>query len=298
MDKPMTQDAKPTPTLATVRRWATAVCLVAGTLLSSCGGQSSGTVNTAGSGDLQNPGGNGTTSLAMAGAYQASVTYTGNAYTSDFVSFLTPAGAWYGLYFLKTSSASVYPDIYTGAVTATRASSASISPLKASQFGKTVTTGSATISGSSALSYHIDLSGINLANSQPASFSPNAIATLTGIAGSWVGDLKDSQSVADTGLTLGFSDAGTLTSGGSYATCVLGLQLTPQSLAGKPYYSASLQISGDSTTCGRVSRNGGSTVSMTGIGLIHASPLSGKTKRLELILTDSTGSGISFRGDQ
>ena len=234
----------------------------------------------------------------MAGAYQSSVTYTGNAYTSDFVSFLTPAGAWYGLYFLKTSSASVYPDIYTGAVTATSASSASISPLKASQFGKTVTTGSATISGSSALSYHIDLSGINLANSQPASFSPNAIATLTGIAGSWVGDLKDSQSVADTGLTLGFSDAGTLTSGGSYATCVLGLQLTPQSLASKPYYSASLQISGDSTTCSRVSRNGGNTVSMTGIGFIHESPVSGKTKRLELILTDTTGSGISFRGDQ
>ena len=295
MDKPMTQNAQPPTTRPTLRHWATAACLVAGTLLTSCGGQSSG---TAGSDAQQNSGGNNTASLAMAGAYQSSVTYTGNAYTSDFVSFLTPAGAWYGLYFLKTSSASVYPDIYTGAVTATSASSASISPLKASQFGKTVTTGSATISGSSALSYHIDLSGINLANSQPASFSPNGIATVTGIAGSWVGDLKDSQSVADTGLTLGFSDAGTLTSGGSYATCVLGLQLTPQSLASKPYYSASLQISGDSTTCSRVSRNGGNTVSMTGIGFIHESPVSGKTKRLELILTDTTGSGISFRGDQ
>ena len=294
----MTQIAKPTPNLATVRRWATAACLVAGTLLSSCGGQSSGTASTAGSGDLQTPGANNTASLAMAGAYQGSVTYTGNPYTSDFVSFLTPAGAWYGLYFLKTSNASVYPDIYTGSVAVTSTSSATISSLKASQFGKTVTTGSAAISGSSALSYRIDLSGINLANSQPASFSPNAIATLTGISGSWVGDLKDSQSIADTALTLGFSDAGTLTSGGSYATCTLALQLTAQSAASNPYYAANLQISGDSTTCSRVSRNGGSTVSMTGIGFIHASPVSGKTKRLELILTDSTGSGISFRGDQ
>ena len=115
---------------------------------------------------------------------------------------------------------------------------------------------------------------------------------------SWVGDLKDSQSVADTGLTLGFSDAGILTSGGSYATCVLALQLTPQSVSSNPYYAASLQISGDTTTCGRVARNGGNALSMTGIGLIHASPVVGKTKRLELILTDTTGSGISFRGDQ
>ena len=283
-------------TLTPLRRWAAGSCLVAGALLSSCGGQSSGT-STSGGGQT-NPGDGTTASLAMAGAYRGNVTYIGNPYTSDFVSFLTPEGAWYGLYFLTTSSASVYPDIYTGALSATSTSSATISPLKASQFGKAVTTGSAAITGSSALNYRIDLTGINLANSQPASFSPSAITTLTGIGGSWVGDLKDSQSVADTGLTLGFSDAGTLTSGGSYATCALALQLTPQSVSSNPYYTASLQISGDTTTCGRVSRNGGNALSMTGIGLIHASPVVGKTKRLELILTDTSGSGISFRGDQ
>jgi len=292
----MTQNATRHQNLTTLGRWAAGSCLVVGTLLSSCGGQSSGT-NTSGGGQI-NPGDGTTTSLAMTGAYRGNVTYVGNPYTSDFVSFLTPEGAWYGLYFLTTSSASVYPDIYTGALSVTSTSSATISPLKASQFGKAVTTGSAAITGSSALNYRIDLTGINLANSQPASFSPSAITTLTGIGGSWVGDLKDSQSVADTGLTLGFSDAGTLTSGGSYATCALALQLAPQSVSSKPYYTASLQISGDTTTCGRVSRNGGNALSMTGIGLIHASPVVGKTKRLELILTDSTGSGISFRGDQ
>ena len=293
----MTKHAKPFFTTATLRLWAAGCCLVTGALLVSCGGQSSGTITTT-DGSPQNSGGGSTPSLAMEGAYQGSVTYVGNAYPSDFISFLTPAGAWYGLYFLTTSSASVYPDIYTGALSATSTSSATISPLKASQFGKTVTTGSAAITGSSALNYRIDLTGINLANSQPASFSPSAITTLTGIGGSWVGDLKDSQSVADTGLTLGFSDAGILTSGGSYATCVLALQLTPQSVSSNPYYAASLQISGDTTTCGRVARNGGNALSMTGIGLIPASPVVGKTKRLELILTDTTGSGISFRGDQ
>ena len=290
----MTHNHHRNASLTPLRRWSAAFCLVAATMLWSCGGQSSGTVNTVG-GDSQNSGGNSTGTLAMAGAYQGSVTYTGNPYTSDFVSFLTPAGAWYGLYFLKTSSASVYPDIYTGTVTS--ASSATISPLKASQFNA-VTSGSATISGSSSQSYHIDLSGISLANGQPASFSPTTITTLTGIGGNWMGDLKDSQSRADTNLIFGFSDTGTLTSGGSYATCVLALQLTPQSTTSNPYYDATLQISGDTTTCGRLSRNSGSTVSMTGIGFIHASPVSGKTKRLELILTDTTGSGISFRGDQ
>jgi hypothetical protein len=297
MDITMTHNHDHHSSLTPLRRRAAAFCLVASTLLAGCGGQSSGTTNTT-DGTQPNSGGGVTPSLAMAGAYQGSVTYVGNSYTSDFISFLTPAGAWYGLYFLTTSSASVYPDIYTGALSATSTSSATISPLKASQFGKTVTTGSAAITGSSALNYRIDLTGINLANSQPASFSPSAITTLTGIGGSWVGDLKDSQSVADTGLTLGFSDAGTLTSGGSYATCVLALQLTPQSVSSNPYYTASLQISGDTTTCGRVSRNGGNALSMSGIGLIHASPVVGKTKRLELILTDTTGSGISFRGDQ
>jgi hypothetical protein len=37
---------------------------------------------------------------------------------------------------------------------------------------------------------------------------------------------------------------------------------------------------------------------MTGVGFIYKSPAVGKTKRLELILTDSSGSGISFRGDK
>ena len=290
----MNTHTKPFFTTAALRMWTVGCCLVVGALLVSCGGQSGGTIS--GDSQQQNSGGNNTFSLAMAGAYQGSVNYTGNPYTSDFVSFLTPAGAWYGLYFLKTSSASVYPDIYTGTVTTTSASSGTISPLKASQFVR-VSSGSATISGSSALAYHIDLSGISLANSQPASFSPSYIATLTGIGGSWVGDLKDSQSVADTALTFGFSDAGALTSGGSYGTCVLTLQLTLQSGTSRPYYDARLQISGDTTTCGRVHRNGGNTVSMTGIGFIHDSPTTG-VKRLELILTDSTGSGISFRGDQ
>lgn len=290
----MTQNATRHPNLTSLRRWTAGSCLMVGALLASCGGQSSGT-NTTGGGQT-NPGNGTTASLAMAGAYRGSVTYIGNPYTSDFVSFLTPEGAWYGLYFLKTSSESVYPDIYTGTVTATSTSSATISPLKASQYGKTVTTGSATVSGSSVLSYRIDLSGINLANSQPPSFSPTAIDTLTGIGGNWVGDLKDSQSLADTGLTLGFSDAGSLTSDGRYATCTLDLQLTPQSTTANPYYAASLKISGDATLCGRVSRNGGNTVSMSGIGFIHA-PSAG-TKRLELILTDTSGSGLSFRGDQ
>jgi len=231
----------------------------------------------------------------MAGAYQATVTYTGNPYSSDFLSFLTPSGKWYGLFFLTTSSASVYPDIYTGTVNAASTTSATVSPLTASQF-RGVTVGSAAISGSSSLAYQLDVSGISLANSEPASFSPSYIPTVTGIGGDWLGDLKDSQSVADTHLTFGFSDSGTLQRGGSYGFCTLALQLSPQSTTINSYYTATLQISGDTTNCRRVNRNGGADVSMTGIAFIHASPLAGRTKRLEIILTDSTGSGISFRG--
>lgn len=275
------------------RRCLAALCVVATTLVVSCGGQSSGTSNSNGQG--QTPDGGGTASLAMAGAYQGSVNYSGIPYTSDFLSFLTPGGDWYGLYFLTTTTASVYPDIYFGKVAATSPSSATISNLKASQFGKAVTTGSATISGSSVSNYSISLAGINLAISQPTNFAPTAIATSTGIAGSWVGGLRDSQNTADPTMTLRFSADGTLTSTSSYALCPLNIRLTQVSESAHPYYTARLEIPRTSF-CPRTPVT---SATLDGIAFIHAAPPeSGKTKRLEIIVVDASGSGISFRGDQ
>lgn len=298
----MTQNAQPPTTRPTLRHWATAACLVAATLLSSCGGQSSGTNTVAG--DSQNSGGNSNTaSLAMAGAYKG--TATGNS--SEFVSFVTPELAWYALYYLQTDlNASIYPDIYRGTLSNTSSTSASIaSPgLTAFQFSthlvnsepSHLSTGGGSIFGASASNYQISLSGITL-NSGLAnpSFSASAITSYATLPGSWRGKLTDNLSAASTDLTLTFNSAGKLTGAsptGGYANCPLTNNLTltaATAAAANSYYTAYLEIPA-ATGCQRT------LTVLTGIGFIH-SPSTG-VKRLELILTDSTGSGISFRGDQ
>ena len=265
----------------------------AAALLTSCGGQGSSTT----------PSGNQTTSSqssTLAGGYQGTVSSDGNAYTSDFVSFVTPSLVWYALYYLRSSDASIYPAIFKGQLSSVSTSTASItSPgLTAFQFGNRLSTGGATLSNASASGYQIALSGITLTNNQVnPSFQPTTMATYSTPTGSWAGTLTDNLSSASTELTLTFnsSGSGTFTSNSSYANCALALTLTPESQTSNPYFSATLSIAAN-TLCLRTPAS--TAITMSGIGFIHASTVSGKTKRLELVLTDGTGSGLSFRGDQ
>ena len=290
-----------------LRRWVAASCLMGGMLLASCGGQGSATT---GSDSQQNSSGNNTVSLAMAGAYQGSLSSSPSS--SDFVSFLTPERVWYALYYLQTNpNTSIYPDIYRGVLSSTTSTSATIaSPgLTAFQFSthlvnsspSHLSSGGGAISGASASNYQINLTGITLNNSQAnPTFSASAIASYAALPGSWSGTLTDNLSAANAGLTLTFNSAGLLTGTSpvdGYANCPLAghLTLTAASAVATPYYSARLEIPA-TTNCQRTPAS--SAAVLTGIGFIHDSPLQGKTKRLELILTDSTGSGISFRGDQ
>ncbi|MEI7514193.1 MAG: hypothetical protein WCK81_02305 [Betaproteobacteria bacterium] len=271
------------------------VCAVA--VLASCGGQGSSNTNTT-STPSSNTQTTSSPSSTLAGGYQGTVSSDGNAYTSDFVSFVTPGLAWYALYYLRSSDASIYPVIFKGQLSSVSASSASISSpgLTAFQFGNRLGTGGATLSNASVSGYQIALSGITLTNNQVnPSFAPSAMATYTTSTGSWAGTLTDNLSTASTDLTLTFNSSGTLTSDSSYANCPLALTLTPESQTSNPYFSATLAIAAH-TGCLRAPAS--TAITLTGIGFIHASTVSGKTKRLELVLTDSTGSGISFRGDQ
>ena len=300
----MNQNTTHRPNLATLRRWAAGTCLLVGTLLSSCGGQSSGIANPVTGDSLTAGGDNITTSFAMAGAYKG--TATGSS--SEFVSFLTPAPElnWYALYYLQTVlSTSIYPDIYRGTLSNTTSTSASIaSPgLTAFQFRthlvnsspSHLSTGGGSISGASASNYQISLSDITLNNGLVnPSFSASAITSYASLPGSWTGTLTDNQFGAYLPeRTLVFDSAGTTSNQSAYPPCTLNLALTPAPVTSKPYFTARLEIPA-ATGCMRTPTS--STTVMTGIGFIHA-PSTGK-KRLELILTDSTGSGISFRGDQ
>lgn len=270
------------------------LCLLALCGLSSCGGQPGAANNT---GKLTPVPGD-TSSLTLAGAYQ------GRLYDSDFVSFLTPGLGFYALYFLQTgSSDSIYPDIYQGQLGSVTTNSASIaSPgLTAFQY-KThltadgwshLTSGGASISGASAAAYDIALTGISLSNDLPARFSATAIGTLPSIDGAWYGTWADALGDIQAHHTLTISGGLADTGFGYCSTMRLTLTAAPESTA-HPYFLASLSIT-PQTSCTRAP-SGATPGVLSGIGFVH-STTGGAAKRLNLILTDTSGSGISFRGD-
>ena len=273
-----------------------AACGLAAALLASCGGQTSSSPASNGSGqNAGGSGGGGAPILTMGGAYQGSLN------NSDFVSFLTPSPElnWAALYYLQTNgNIGIYPDIYRGTLGNVTASSANIASLTAYQFGDQLSTGSASISGASASSYQVALNGIGLTNhiSNPT-FNAAAITSYAVLPGTWTGRLTDNKGASVDALSLTFNNAGALTSSVSYANCPFTLTLALASASSNPYYTARLDIP-PTTGCTRSQLNNFQATVLTGIGFIHDSPATGRSKRLEIILTDSTGSGISFRGDQ
>lgn len=293
----MNQNTTHHPNLATLRRWAAATCLLVGTLLSSCGGQSSGTATTAGDGDSQNSGGNSNTaSLAMAGAYQG--TAAGNS--SEFVSFVTPGQQLYVLYALQASDTNVYPIVYTGSIQAASAVSANVSGLKSFQYQNNLRSGTATVSGTSAAAHTMAFSSLYIPtlNASPQ-FTAAAMATASNAQGVWVGtwaDGLDGSIRTNTNLSIGLSGT-SFTAQTGFGNCTsLALTLTPASDSpANPYFTAQVDITA-ATGCLRNPAPSYTPTTLRGIGFIHA--LSTGVKRLELILTDGTGSGISFRGDQ
>ncbi len=283
--------------LTRLHRWVVGVCLVAGALLSSCGGQSSSTV--LGDAQQQNSGGNSTPSLAMAGAYQG--TATGNS--SEFVSFVTPSQQLYVLYALQANDSNSYPILYTGTVQVQSATTASVPDLKSFQYQNQLRAGSAMVSGSSAEAHQMTLSaGLSLAApiANPK-FSASAIPTSSVAEGTWIGTWADGSDSPSIRTSASVSLSGTPSSASTYFGFCTGIALTLSPATDgttHPYFLAQAVIPGTSSTGCKWITNAPSSATLTGIGFIHASPLSGKTKRLELILTDTTGSGISFRGDQ
>lgn len=272
------------------------IFLLAACCLSACGGQSGAVTDNKPGTHTPAPG--DTPSLALAGAYQ------GTLYESDFVSFLTPSLDFYALYFLQTGAGGgIYPDIYRGQLGSVTTNSASIaSPgLTAFQF-KThstafglshLTAGGATISGASASGYDIALTGITLSNNLVPRFSGAAVTTLPSIDGIWYGTWADALGDIQTNHTLTISDGAANTGFGYCSTMRLTLTAAPDSTA-NPYYLASLSIT-PRTSCLRAP-SGAAPGVLNGIGFVHDTN-GGATRRLELILTDTTGSGISFRGD-
>lgn len=285
------------PSVIRGRAWGCiAACGLAVALLMSCGGQTSSPAanNDAG----QNPGGSGggvALRLILAGAYQGTV--VGSA--SQFVSFITPDLHLYML--LQVGDRYAPPIIYTGSLQPPVLTSASTVTMRSFQSPGTLLSGSATATGTTALAHTLGLSEIfyiPALNTIPQ-FTASKMETTASAQGTWTGtwaDGLDGSNLSNTSLSLTETPHASTTALTAFGACTsIALTLTPAANAStNPYFAASADI-GAAANCLR-NPTAGPPMRLTGIAFIHTAP-SG-VKSLEIIVTDDTGSGMSFRGTQ
>jgi hypothetical protein len=259
---------------------ASAMVLALGTTLSACGGLSS-----------DSPASDGQPLATVPAAVLARAA-TGTLYDKSFVSFMTtdssPAVNWYAAYYFNTTSEDIIPIVYSGSVT----SNAGL----IREFGSARAIRSASVSSSetSAGIFQVAISGVKTPDDRPIALSSSAAATSADTSGSWLGAWTDNLNTAiSKPATLRFDPglAATVTFGG----CERQMRLVSAGAVNSPYFSVTVDIPSQ-TGCPRTP--GAEAAALSGVAFVIPSLTVGKTKRLMLIVVDSTGSGFSFIGDQ
>jgi len=228
----------------------------------------------------------------LQGAYQASS--GGN----DFVSFVTPDNKLYALYFLATDP--MQPAIFSGPITLGQDGAAEIPSLTMfTTSTPQLSSGSGTFSIASSQSYRF--AGPSTVNGQPLpTFDASALPTSADLSGTWTGTWADSNNILTSSVITFGTAAEQPTAWDFFSSCQAGSTLalrleTYTQLGGtEKFFQARLTIP-QITGCVRTAT---ASVELSGVGFIHASPVVGKQWRLDLVLVDRLGSGISFRGDQ
>ena len=259
---------------------ASAMVLALGTTLSACGGLAS-----------DSPASNGQPLATVPAAVLARAA-TGTLYDKSFVSFMTtdlaPAVNWYAVYYFNTTSADIIPILYSGSVSSNAG--------QIREFGSARTIRSASVSSSETSNgiFQVIISGVRTPDDRPIALSSSAVATSADASGNWVGAWTDNLNTAiNRDATLQFDQglAATVTFGG----CERQLRLFSTGVANSPYFSVTVDISAQ-TGCPRTP--GTAAAALSGVAFVIPSLTVGKTKRLMLMVVDSTGSGFSFIGDQ
>ena len=228
------------------------------------------------------------TATILSGAYQGTATTTYG--TQEFVSAITPDGSFYALYFLST-----IPDIYSGTVTRGVNGNATVPTLRMypNTTSPTVVNQTAGVAGASSAGYVLTpLTGSS--DRTPSSFTATAMTSTSDLnSGAWIGTWSDSAlgTMSTSALTLGSSV--TLNSSNFFTLCTtVAPTLSIESIATAPLFAATLTIPSN-TACAR-----GNTT-LTGVAFVYPlTTVPGKTQRLDMVMVDSTGSGITFRGER
>jgi hypothetical protein len=224
--------------------------------------------------------------------------YTGTLYNKSFVSFVTasafPQINWYALYFFDTGSAAIIPVIYSGSAALGSSGAATVAVVREFGSSAAVRTGSASITAASVQAYQLSMSNLSAPNNQAMAPNTSAVVTDASISGTWSGVWSDNINAAiNPAASVQFDAA--LAATVIFGSCSRTIRLASATASASPYFAVTAEVPVQ-TNCPR--NTSASAVSLSGVAFVYPSPLAGKTRRLELVVVDSTGSGFSFRGDQ
>ena len=224
--------------------------------------------------------------------------YTGTLYGKSFVSFVTasafPQINWYALYFFDKGSADIIPVIYSGSAALGNSGVATVAAVREFGSSAAVRTGSASITAASVQAYQLSMSNLSAPDNQAMAPNTSAVVTDASISGTWSGVWSDNINAASNAAASVQFDAA-LAATVNFGSCSRTIRLTPATASASPYFAVTAEVPVQ-TNCPR--NTSASALSLSGVAFVYPSPLAGKTRRLELVVVDSTGSGFSFRGDQ
>ena len=224
--------------------------------------------------------------------------YTGTLYNKSFVSFVTasafPQINWYALYFFDTGSAAIIPVIYSGSAALGNSGVATVAAVREFGSSAAVRTGSASITAASVQAYQLSMSNLSAPDNQAMAPNTSAVVTDASISGTWSGVWSDNINAASNPAASVQFDAA-LAATVNFGGCSRTIRLASATASASPYFAVTAEVPVQ-TNCPR--NTSASALSLSGVAFVYPSPLADKTRRLELVVVDSTGSGFSFRGDQ
>jgi hypothetical protein len=285
------------------------LCLLIGMLLSACGGQggpSAGVGVGAGTDTALAAQGQSNaavdTATVLAGGYGLTQTNPG----ADFVSFVwvdrpgtkDPVTNWMALYLPPSKDPKYYPPVLFRGVLSLQSQGAASVAVTWFYPNNQLRGGTAAITGASGEGYQIAIPGINFGEATTdLQLSAHSLATSSDINKDWIGTWADAGpggSIA-TVSTLRIQNGKANT---DFGNCNVALNLA-KDVSDKPFFLATVNLSSVANKVCERSPAANSSTTLDGIAFIHdAVAGSAPIKRLEVLLTDASGSGISFRGTQ
>ena len=229
--------------------------------------------------------------------------FWGTAADKEFIGIITPASQWYGLHYLAEPSFSD-PDIYSGSLNGLGKENAAVSGLRYFQLStvyNNVFTGSGafTSPGSSKLSGEINFNGIakqktSFVASQNNYYNFTQASRLGDIANTWIGRLSYGEGSASSFAFTVSPTTGVINDSASFGLALDCKWISPSTAAINSegnIFMLELTMA-DATSCGFKKQK------LTGVAIVQASPVAGKTQRLIWVATTPTGQGMSFKADR